>query len=89
MNIHHCNKPIDVDLMNSPFLCNMIVKNTNKYAKDNQIKKWKVRNIKTSFTALVFNMRLIRKSDMITGLPGRVLVLLVSKGCLVVIILGI
>ena len=65
------------------------MKNTNKYAKDNQIKKWKVRNIKTSFTALVFNMRLIRKSDMITGLPGRALVLLVSKGCLVVIILGI
>ena len=45
-------------------------------------------NVKTikSFTALVFNMRLIRKNDRITGQPSRAWVLPVSKGCLVVII---
>lgn len=40
MNIHHCNKPIDVYLIYSPYLCNKIVENTKKYAKDSQIKKW-------------------------------------------------
>ena len=62
----NCDKPIDfLRLLYSPSLWNLIVKNTNKYAKSVPTKKWKEVNVKImkAFMAVVFSMELIRKIE--------------------------
>ena len=64
--MQNCDKPIGLSyLLNSPYLWNLIVENTNKYPNNVPTKKWKDVNVKTmkGFMAVVFNMGLIRKNE--------------------------
>ena len=64
LNINSCNKPIDFFyLLYSEQLCNLIVTNTNKYARDQNLSHWQDVNVKTmkGFMAIIFNMGLIKK----------------------------
>ena len=63
-HINSCNKPIDFFyLLYSKQLCNLIVTNTNKYARDQNLSHWQDVNVKTmkGFMAIIFNMGLIKK----------------------------
>ena len=63
-HINSCNKPIDFFyLLYSKLLWNLIVTNTNKYARDQNLSHWKDVNVKTmkGFMAIIFNMDLIKK----------------------------
>ena len=65
-NIQNCNKPIDFFyLFYLPYLWNLIVQNTNKYAKSVPILKWKDVNVKTmkSFMTVVLKMGLVKKNE--------------------------
>ena len=66
----------------------MTVENVGKYAKDNQIYKWEVVNLKRikGSMALVFKMRLIRKNDINENWSTSQSMSTGSEGCLVVII---
>ena len=62
-HINYCNKPTDFFyLLYSKQLWNLIVTNTNKYARDQNLKHWKDVNVKTmkGFMAIIFNMVLIK-----------------------------
>ena len=63
-NINSCNEPIDFFyLLYSKQLWNLIVTNTNKYARDQNLLQWKDVNVKTmkGFMAIIFSMGLIKK----------------------------
>ena len=65
-HIQNCDKPTDLFyLFYSPYLWNLIMENTNKYAKSVPIKKWKDVTVKIMkvFMAVVFNMGLVRKNE--------------------------
>ena len=65
-NICRTDKPIDFFyLLYSPCLWSLIVENTKKCVKSVPTKKWKDVNLKImkDFLAVVFNMRLIRKTE--------------------------
>ena len=62
------------------------MENVGKYAKDNQIYKWEVVNLKRikGSMALVFKMRLIRKNDINENWSTSQSMSTGSEGCLVV-----
>ena len=63
-HINSCNKPTDFFyLLYLKLLWNLIVTNTNKYARDQNLSHWKDVNVKTmkGFMAIIFNMGLIKK----------------------------
>ena len=63
-HINCCNKPIDFFyLLYSQQSWNLIVTNTNKYARDQNLSQWKDVNVKTMkrFMAIIFNMGLVKK----------------------------
>ena len=64
-HINNCERPLDFFyLMYSPYLWNLMVANTNKYANDVPLNGWKNINVKTmkGFIAVIFNMGLIKKN---------------------------
>ena len=65
-HINSCNEPIDFFyLLYSKQLWNLVVANTNKYARDQNLSHWKDVNVKTmkGFMAIIFNMGLIKKNE--------------------------
>ena len=63
-NINSCNEPTDFFyLLYSKQLWNLIVTNTNKDARDQNLLQWKDVNVKTmkGFMAIIFSMGLIKK----------------------------
>ena len=63
-HINFCKKPIDFFyLLYSKQSWNLIITNTNKYAKDQNLSHWKDINVKTvkDFMAIIFNITLIKK----------------------------
>ena len=65
-HINSCNKPIDFFyLLYSKQLWNLVVTNTNKYARDQNLSHWEDVNFKTmkGFMAIIFNMGLIKKNE--------------------------
>ena len=66
-HIYNCSVPIDfLYLMFSPRLWAMVVENTNKYAIDNTIPKWKNVTVKSmkGFMSVIFNMgHTIKKNE--------------------------
>ena len=65
-HMQNCDKPIDFFyLLYSPYLWNLILENTNKYAKSDHTKKWKDVNVKVmkSFMAVLFDIRFKRNNE--------------------------
>ena len=65
-HMQNCDKPIDFFyLLYSPYLWNLIVENTNAYAKSDPTKKWKDVNVKVmkGFMAVFFDMGLNRNNE--------------------------
>ena len=63
-HINSCNKPTDFFyLLYLKLLWNLIVTNTNKYARDQNLSHWKDVNVKTMnrSVVIIFNMGLIKK----------------------------